>query len=87
MVCGDMPPHGVSPGRPFRRPGAREREKQRILVVDDDPGTLRDVRDALSDAGYAPLVTGGADGLAGLIRTEKPDLLLHDVVLASADGI
>ena len=29
-----------------------------ILVVDDDPETLRHVRDTLSEAGYAPLVTG-----------------------------
>ena len=28
-----------------------------ILVVDDDPKTLRYVRDALADSEYAPLVT------------------------------
>ena len=37
----------------------RERpERERILVVDDDPQTLRHVRDALDRAGYAPVVTG-----------------------------
>ena len=36
----------------------KERESTRILVVDDDPRTLRFVRDALSRAGFAPLVTG-----------------------------
>ena len=30
----------------------------RILVVDEDPRTLRFVRDALTGAGYAPLVVG-----------------------------
>ena len=33
-------------------------ERMRILVVDDDPETLRFVRDALGEAGYAPLVAG-----------------------------
>ena len=42
------------------RPGARGDvpEAVPILVVDDDPETLRQVRDTLAEAGYAPLVTG-----------------------------
>ena len=32
----------------------------RILVVDDDPQTLRYVRDTLADAGYDALVTDWA---------------------------
>ena len=36
----------------------KEREPVRILCVDDDPQTLRYVRDALTRAGYAPVVTG-----------------------------
>ena len=36
----------------------------RILVVDDDPRMLRFVRDAFSEAGYAPLVTGAPEELA-----------------------
>ena len=35
-----------------------EMERKRILSVDDDPQTLRYVRDALARAGYAPIVTG-----------------------------
>ena len=55
-----------------RAPGADAREPPRILVVDDDARTLRFVRDALTNAGYAPLVTGAPDDLAGLIRAERP---------------
>ena len=62
-------------------------EPPRILVVDDDPRTLRSVRDTLSDAGYAPLVTGEPEGVAHLIRTEKPRLVLLDLMLPGADGI
>ena len=64
-----------------------ERESTRILVVDDDPRTLRFVRDALSRAGYAPLVTGDPLNLPRLIRTERPALVLLDLVLPERDGI
>ena len=60
---------------------------QRILVVDDDPHMLRSVRDTLSGAGYAPLVTGEPKELAHLIRTEKPSLVLLDLILPNDDGI
>ena len=41
------------PGAPGHAPDAVP-----ILVVDDDPETLRHLRDTLAEAGYAPLVTG-----------------------------
>ena len=63
------------------------RERTRILVVDDDPRTLRFVRDALLEAGYAPLVTGEPGELARLIRTERPALVLLDLMLPDTDGI
>ena len=62
-------------------------EPKRILVIDDDPQTLRYVRDALADAGYSPLVTGDHVELARIIQTEKPDLVLLDLLLPDADGI
>ena len=62
-------------------------ERTRILVVDDDPRTLRSVRDTLSEAGYAPLVTGEPAELAQIIRSERPRLVLLDLVLPGKDGI
>ena len=61
--------------------------KARILVIDDDPKTLRFVRAALTKAGYAPLVTGEPGDLAQLIHREKPRLVLLDLVLPGRDGI
>ena len=58
-----------------------------ILVVDDDPETLRHVRDTLTEAGYAPLVTGDHGELAQIIRTEKPALVLLDLMLRGTDGV
>ena len=70
-----------------KRSTAEPEDRARILVVDDDPRMLRFVRDTLGDAGYAPLVTGAPDDLAGLIRAERPELVLLDLLLPGRDGI
>ena len=61
--------------------------KPRILVVDDDPHTLRHVRDALTGAGYDVSVTAEPGGIADLVRSQKPQLVLLDLVLPGTDGI
>ena len=58
-----------------------------ILVVDDDPHTLRFVRDALAQAGYAVLVSAEPGEIAGLIRAERPKLVLLDLMLPGTGGI
>ena len=70
------------PGAPGHAPDAVP-----ILVVDDDPETLRHLRDTLAEAGYAPLVTGDPGELARLIRAEKPQLVLLDLMLPGTDGV
>ena len=70
------------PGPPGHAPDAVP-----ILVVDDDPETLRHLRDTLAEAGYAPLVTGDPGELPRLIQTEKPQLVLLDLMLPGTDGI
>ena len=59
----------------------------RILVVDDDPYTLRNVRNMLSQAGYSPIVTGNPEEVPALIRENRPHLILLDLVLPGTDGI
>ena len=68
-------------------PHRPHRAKLRILVVDDDPQTLRHVRDTLTAAGYAAIVTGDHRELSRVIRAEKPHLVLLDLMLSGADGI
>ena len=72
-----------SPARLLQRP----QEHMRVLVVDDDPQTLRYVHDALTTAGYSPVLTGEPGEVRQLIRTEKPQLVLLDLLLPGSDGI
>ena len=69
------------------RNGAGPRQETRVLVVDDDPQTLRYVRNALTAVGYVPIVTGDPQDLSRLIRTKRPDLILLDLMLPAIDGI
>ena len=79
------PNAATAAGRP--PPAAQPGEPPRILVVVDDPRTLRFVRDALSKAGYAPLVTGAPEDLSAIVRAERPRLVLLDLLLPGSDGI
>ena len=69
------------------RPGAEPSVRTPVLVVDDDPETLRQVRSVLDAAGYAPIVTADPDEVADLIRSKRPRLVLLDLVLPGTDGI
>ena len=63
------------------------RDKLRVLAVDDDPQALRYVRDAISKAGYAPVVTGDPEDVPRLMEEEEPHLVLLDLMLPGSDGI
>ena len=65
--------------------GAKRRV--RILAVDDDPQTLLHVRDALTRAGYEPILTGDPDAVGRLIVERRPHLVLLDLMLPEVDGI
>ena len=64
-----------------------ERERECILAVDDDPQTLRHVRDALTNAGYAPVLTGDPEEALSLVEVNDPHLVLLDLMLPGTDGI
>ena len=61
--------------------------RPRILAVDDDPHTLRYVRDSLTKAGYTPIVTGDPSEVSRLVADEEPELVILDLVLPGSDGI
>ena len=68
-------------------PHSVERERPKILAVDDDPQALRYTRDVLTKAGYVPIVTGDPDDVPRLIKANDPALVLLDLMLPGSDGI
>ena len=59
---------------------------KKILVIEDDPATLRLVDYSLRHEGYQ--VLKASNGLEGIrkVQEEKPDLLILDVMLPGMDG-
>ena len=87
--AGSGPATGPAPLsiRSSRRAVGETGEQVRVLAVDDDPQALRYVRDALSKAGYTPVVTGDPEEALRLVEEEKPHLALLDLMLPGTDGI
>ena len=72
---------------PALSPQQEAQAGETILVLDDDPQTLRYVRGALADAGYNPVVIAEPEEVILTMEESRPDLVLLDVVLPDADGI
>ena len=87
-VAEEAGPRAASPNTAtVGSPRQVEPERARILAVDDDPQTLRHVRDALSRAGYVPVVAGDPREALRILREEQPHLVLLDLALPGTDGI
>ena len=67
--------------------GPAESQEQTILVVDDDPQTLRHIRGVLSEAGYTAVVTADPNESMRLADEHSPHLALLDLMLPETDGI
>ncbi|NQS92283.1 MAG: response regulator transcription factor [Chloroflexi bacterium] len=59
---------------------------ERILVVDDDRDIVRLVRSYLEKAGYEVLTAFDGDSALQILRSEKPQLLILDLMLPDRDG-
>jgi len=62
------------------------KEKFKVAVIEDEEVLLKSLAGELGDAGF--LVVAAPDGEIGLklILTEKPDLILLDLVMPKQDG-
>ena len=58
----------------------------RILVVDDDPISLRFVVALLGGEGYEVLESEDGDSALALIRQHQPDLVVSDLLMPYRDG-
>ena len=59
---------------------------QRILVVDDDKQIVRLVQSYLEKAGYTVLTAYDGEDAMRVIRRERPDLIVLDLMLPKHDG-
>lgn len=58
----------------------------RILVVDDDRQIVRLVRSYLEQAGLTTYVAYDGDEAMRILRSERPDLVVLDLMLPDRDG-
>ncbi len=58
----------------------------KILVVDDDKAIIRILRSYLEQAGYYVLAAKNGANAIHILRNEKPDLLVLDLMLPDKDG-
>jgi len=66
---------------------ARLRQREpKILVVDDKPDTLLLLRELLSSRGYQVITASEAGEAEDKVHTEKPDLVLLDVIMPGKTG-
>ena len=66
--------------------GADEAPRTRVLVVEDDPNIVDLIRSNLAVRGFDTIVsTDGARALS-LLETERPDIILLDLMLPEIDG-
>jgi two-component system KDP operon response regulator KdpE len=61
--------------------------KQRILIVDDDPGIVAAITPSLKAQGYDIAVAHDGDRALALFTQFAPDLVLLDLVMPSVHGI
>jgi putative two-component system response regulator len=62
------------------------RRVPRILVVDDNPDTMRLMQELLATRGYDVVAVGDADAAGAEVRMNPPDVILSDVIMPGKSG-
>lgn len=58
----------------------------KVLIVDDEEEIVEMVRFSLTRHGYKVLAAGDGTAAIDILKNEKPDLLILDVMLPGVDG-
>jgi len=58
----------------------------KVLVVDDSPAQLENLKNIVSNAGCNVVVATSGKEAIELSKSEKPDLILMDIVMDDMDG-
>lgn len=61
--------------------------KQEILLVDDDRLLLKTLSEVLTEAGYSVRTVSNPEKVAALVRAQRPDLVLLDVMMPKKSGL
>lgn len=59
---------------------------RKVLVVDDSPAQLEHLRDIVARSGRHAVTADSGKSALTLIKSEKPDLVLLDIVMDDLDG-
>lgn len=65
----------------------KERIKKAVLVVDDDPKTLKLLAIKLTQEGYRVITAQSGKDALEAIKLEKPGLVLLDIMMPEMNGI
>jgi twitching motility two-component system response regulator PilH len=58
----------------------------KVLLVDDSPTDLANIRNIVTDAGYSVVTASSGNEAIKIAKTEMPDLIFMDIVMEGADG-
>lgn len=59
---------------------------KKILVVDDDPTSLKTAESILTTAGYEVKTSADAEEIENLVKDIAPDLIVMDLMMPNVDG-
>ena len=79
-------PEGAEIQRPTSALAHSKGHQSRVLVIDDDPQILWQVRNTLTEAGFVPVTSASPSEVYSLVQAERPHLILLDSDLPGADG-
>ena len=58
-----------------------------IMVVDDNPDIITIVKTILEGKGYSVLSASGGAELLNMLKGQKPDLIILDIMMPEMDGL